>query len=92
MSMRAKVRERETVRAACERVEALQVQQPWMNGWPRIGPFSVLIGTGAHCVCCGRLQGVTCVAFPEDWEPSGPDPVWPFGEQDCPLCAQARTR
>lgn len=20
-----------------------------------------------------------------DWEPPGPEPIWPFGETDCPL-------
>jgi hypothetical protein len=65
----------------------LRVDRPWLHGWPRIDSGrTVLIGTGVHCVCCGRLRGVTCVAFTEDWEPPGPDPVWPFGEADCPIC------
>lgn len=67
---------------------ARRAARPWLNGWPRIGSgTSVLIGTELHCVCCGRSQGITTVAFPEDWEPPGPDPVWPFGELDCPLCS-----
>ena len=66
--------------------ETMRTPQPWLNGWPRIGRREVLIGTGCHCVCCGRIHGITSVAFPPDWEPPGPEPEWPFGEQDCPLC------
>jgi len=66
--------------------EATQ-QRDWLNGWHRHGNY-VLIGTGLHCVCCGRCTGSTCVVFPDDWEPLGPTPVWPFGETDCPLCAK----
>jgi hypothetical protein len=66
---------------------ARRADQPWLNGWPRLGTGdAVLIGTGMYCVCCGRLRGVTTVAFSADWEPPGPEPVWPFGEADCPLC------
>ena len=67
----------------------IRTEQPWMNGWPRTGALHVLIGTGVHCVCCGSLRGVTTVAFPPDWEPPGPDPVWPFGHDDCPICVAA---
>lgn len=60
--------------------------RPWLNGWPRINNGqTVMIGSEAHCVCCGRGFGVTCVAFGADWEPPGPEPIWPFGEIDCPL-------
>lgn len=69
------------------RSETMRAPRPWLNGWPRIGDGrTVLIGTGGHCVCCGRCRGIITVAFPPDWEPPGPDPEWPFGEQDCPLC------
>jgi hypothetical protein len=62
---------------------------PWLGGWPRIGRGAVLIGTGVHCVCCGRLAGVTTVAFPSNWTEiveSRSDPTWPFDESDCPIC------
>lgn len=57
----------------------------WLNGWPRLGT-SVLMGTCLYCIGCGRFFGVTTVAFPEDWEAPGPDPVWPFDPADCDLC------
>jgi hypothetical protein len=67
--------------------DTLCVDRPWLHGWPRINRGrAVLMGTGVHCVCCGRLQGVTTVAFDPDWV-SPPDPVWPFDIADCPLCA-----
>lgn len=91
MSQRA--RDREAVLE--ERVQIAEdeqkTQQSWMHGWPRLSSHGILIGTGVHCVCCGRCEGVTCVAFTEDWEPPGPHPDWPFGEQDCPLCTVAVT-
>lgn len=61
----------------------------WLHGWPRLGDngTSVLIGTGVYCVGCGKSRGVTTVAFPEDWQPPGPDPDWPFPEDACPVCA-----
>lgn len=88
MAARARLRSRKIERevADAERVECVQTQQPWMNGWPRISISAMLIGTGVHCVGCGHCMGITCVAFPEDWEPPGPDPAWPFGEADCPVC------
>ncbi len=94
MSARAKQRAAERERAEAEqsfrgrmqRTEfAITAGRPWLNGWPR-DLRTVLIGSGVHCICCGRLAGVTCVAFPEDWVPPGPEPVWPFGQDDCPLC------
>ena len=59
---------------------------PWLNGWPRMGLTGVLMGTGVHCVGCGTLHGVTCVVFPEDWSPPGPEPTFPFKRGDCPVC------
>lgn len=59
----------------------------WLHGWPRTGHGdTVLIGTGVYCLGCGRDLGVTCVAFPEGWEPPGPHPDWPFSQDDCPIC------
>lgn len=86
--MAARTREREHKRLAAEEAaieERLPKDYDWLNGWPRIGRFHVLIGTGTHCIACGRLQGITCVAFAEDWEPPGPNPDWPFAEDDCPI-------
>lgn len=61
---------------------------PWLNGWPLVGPNSVLVGSGMHCIHCGSFQGVTCVAMTEDWQPPGPEPtLWPHTPQDCPVCA-----
>lgn len=63
-----------------------QAQRPWLNGWTRTGRIAVSMGTDTRCVCCGRCMGVTCVVFPPDWAPPGPEPVWPFSEDDCPIC------
>lgn len=91
MAARAKERTREAERQdLLKRAEFATAQyelakdRPWLNGWPRISPHQVLIGTGVHCVGCGKLQGVTCVVFPEDWE-ARPEPDWPFTEVDCPI-------
>jgi len=64
-------------------------REKWLNGWPRIGN-SVLIGTGSHCAGCGKLHGVTCVAFSEGYVPPEKDPEWPFQEEGCPVCAMAQ--
>lgn len=58
----------------------------WLNGWPRISAQQILMGTEVRCVCCGQSRGITCVAFSPDWEPPGPEPMWPFTPADCPLC------
>lgn len=92
MSARAKQRQREEAQAEAEAERAAvpinpTKPQPWLNGWPRLSDGrTVLIGTACHCVCCGKFGGITCVAFPDGWEPPGPDPQWPFDEDDCPLC------
>lgn len=57
----------------------------WLNGWPLTGA-TVLMGTGMYCAGCGADRGVTCVAFPEDWEPPGATPAWPFPEDNCAVC------
>lgn len=69
-----------------ETCEKFCITQPWMNGWPRLGLMAMLIGSGVHCVACGRLEGVTCVATPSDWTPPEKDPDWPFGQDNCPVC------
>lgn len=61
-------------------------QLPYLNGWPRLGIDSVLMGTWVRCIGCGGDQGCTTVAFPENWQPPGPDPMWPFSEDACPVC------
>jgi hypothetical protein len=60
--------------------------ETWLNGWPRLGEDAVLIGTGVHCVGCGRGRGITCVVIPADWEPPARMPDWPFPEDACPVC------
>jgi hypothetical protein len=58
----------------------------WLNGWAWVPQSrSVLIGTGMHCVGCGTDQGVTTVAFPEDFVPPDRLPDWPFTVDDCPV-------
>lgn len=91
MAARNKERQKANAQAEIEQAKVLNVQQPWMHGWPRgSNGRDILIGTVVHCVCCGRSLGVTCVAFPPDWEPPGPEPNWPFGQEDCPLCVSLK--
>lgn len=59
----------------------------WLNGWPRAGLKSVRIGTGVHCIGCGRLQGVVGTVIPEGWTPPPEMPAYPFQPGDCPVCA-----
>jgi hypothetical protein len=83
----AEAEERRQRRQADLADDRLRADRPWLHGWPRMGRgTSVLIGTSVHCVGCGRFHGVTCVVFPDRWEAPGPDPEWPFGEVDCPVC------
>jgi hypothetical protein len=65
---------------------ALPEGADWLNGWPQIGDASVLMGTGVRCVGCGRLRGVTCVVFDDDWRAPGPEPQWRFAPETCPIC------
>lgn len=60
----------------------------WLNGWPRTDISTVRMGTGIHCIGCGRCRGTVCTAFHEDWEPPGPEPVWPFPQTSCPVCGR----
>lgn len=94
--MAARARERRAQNDAAMRLAADEAaraafestaQRPWLNGWPRSGVNQVIMGAGSYCVCCGRCMGVNCVVFDPDWEPPGPEPVWPFEPTDCPLCA-----
>lgn len=99
MSARAKARQ-EAARAAQraqanQRIQsakrALPGDRSWLNGWPALdGDLSVLMGTGVHCIGCGWLLGVTTVVFDEGWEPPGPEPEWPFAQDDCPICPERR--
>jgi hypothetical protein len=75
--------------AANQRAAALAgVDEVRYNGWPLIGDrTAVLVGTTVFCAGCGACHGVTCVAFEAGWEPPGPMPDWPFGRDDCPVCA-----
>jgi hypothetical protein len=87
MAARARARKAEQAKAEVAQAVVLNKQRPWLNGWPRMSDGrTVLIGAAVHCVCCGRIHGITCVAFPPDWEPPGSSPQWPFDEDDCPLC------
>lgn len=62
-------------------------RQHWLNGWYRgEGSVGILIGSGVHCVCCGKFRGVTCVAINRDWKHPKKLPDWPFPEDDCPIC------
>lgn len=76
----------EADRRVAERTGAALADRAWLNGWPS-DLTHVYMGTGVHCVCCGRCVGVVCVAFEPGWEPPGPEPAWPFCEADCPMCA-----
>jgi len=59
---------------------------PYLNGWPRISVDTVMMGTAGHCIGCGRFTGTGAVVFEEGWAPPGPEPIWPFTEDDCPVC------
>jgi hypothetical protein len=56
----------------------------WLNGWPRTGDFTVLVGNSSRCIGCGRDRGITSVVIAEDWTP-GPEPVWPLASP-CRIC------
>lgn len=64
----------------------MPAEPAWLNGWPRIGLTGVLIGTGVHCVGCGRFHGATSVIFDDDWNPPTDDPAYPFEQDNCPVC------
>lgn len=75
-------------RDAAERAgwERSTTPRPWMNGWPRLGRTSLLMGTQVRCVGCGRDCGTTSVVAVDNQPESGPEPAWPFGFDDCPVC------
>lgn len=63
----------------------------WLHGWPWQDSHAALnMGTAFYCVGCGKFFGTGAVVFPEEWEPPGPEPTWPFPEESCPLCAMSR--
>ena len=92
MAKRAQLLQRKADRERIRRMKSEEydevAQRPWLNGWPRFGLYQVIIGSGTHCVGCGRCGGVICVSIPSDWEPPGPEPTWPFTPADCPVCNQ----
>lgn len=59
---------------------------PWLNGWARHDLTTLLMGSGVHCIGCGRLLGVISVVFTADWSPP-PEPAWPFRPMECPVCS-----
>ena len=58
----------------------------WLNGWPIIGETVVLMGTGMHCIGCGKRHGTTTVAYSGDIKFPDKAPEWPFKEVACPIC------
>ena len=58
----------------------------WLHGWSRLGNSAMLMGTGVHCVGCGKFYGITSVVFDDDWEEPSLEPEWPFDEDSCPVC------
>lgn len=60
-------------------------REHWLNGWGRMGDYDVLIGTGVHCVGCGKDEGTVTVVFPADYQPPEKYPDWPFDEETCPV-------
>ncbi len=64
------------------------MREKWLNGWPRFPNNGriILIGAGAHCIGCGKFQGIACVAFSDDYVPPEKLPDYPFEEITCPIC------
>lgn len=60
--------------------------EEWLNGWPRLGPWEVLVGNAVHCVGCGKYRGIAAIVIHEDYKPPEKLPVWPFHEESCPVC------
>lgn len=58
----------------------------WLHGWPWRGGLDVEMGSGVHCIGCGRMLGVFTVVLPENWQRPGSQPDWPFPEDRCPVC------
>lgn len=70
-----------------EATERIKLERHWLNGWQLLSDKTrVLVGTVVRCSGCGMDLGCICVAFPDNWEPPGPEPVWPFAEDGCPVC------
>lgn len=64
-------------------------RETWLNGWRRTGR-TVLVGNGIRCAGCGKSRGVATVLFDPDATHPDRDPVWPFDQEDCPICAEHR--
>lgn len=64
----------------------LTPQLPWLNGWRRLSRDIVAMANYYACIGCGAGGG-SCwsIALEEDYQPP-PQPVWPFGFEDCPVC------
>ena len=58
----------------------------WLHGWPRISVTVVLMGTGLHCIGCGKCHGITPVAYRGETPFPDKTPEWPFKEGACPIC------
>jgi hypothetical protein len=66
-------------------------REKWLNGWERTGD-TVAYGNGLHCAGCGRCHGVFTVdlsGLPDGYV-SPPEPLWPFNEDDCPVCGKKK--
>lgn len=61
----------------------------WLNEWHKEkGKDYILIGTVIRCIGCGRYLGITCVVPSEPWKHQNKEPVWPFAQNDCPVCTK----
>lgn len=90
MARRAREREQKAeqerrlvIDTAVQNLEMLNFE---LNGWPRHDAMTVRMGTSINCIGCGRCLAVVCTAFPDDWQPPGPDPEWTFPQEACQIC------
>lgn len=84
MAARAREREEKRRETADATLQALLPDNDaWLNGWPH-DATTVRMGTAIHCIACGRIHGIVCTVFPPDWEPPGPEPDWPYAQDNCP--------
>src|SRR3990167_8202995 len=59
----------------------------WLNDWPRMGS-GILMGTGIHCIGCGKFMGITTIAITDDYIEPEREPDYPFSMDDCPVCCE----